>query len=483
MNQKYETVIGLEVHCQLMTNTKIFAADQNLFGSAPNQNISVITLAHPGTLPKLNKKAVEFAVKMGLACGCDITKKTIFDRKNYFYPDLPKGYQVSQDKAPICVGGQIHISTSKGERTIAIHHIHLEEDAGKSVHDGSTTNTLLDYNRAGTPLIEMVTDPDLRSGEEAGQFLTEVRRMVRYLDVCDGNMEEGSLRCDLNVSVRLYGEAEYGTKVEIKNMNSIRNVMRAVDFEFKRQVEMLEKGQTIVQETRMFDADNGHTYSMRLKETMNDYRYFPEPDLAPVIISDEWLADIRTSLPPLPRQLFKKFTTQYGLSPNHASTLTDSKEVAHYFEKLSVVTNNYQTAANWTIGPVKSYLNENTDLTANDFPVSAEQLGNLILLVENNKVSYSTASQKILPILLQNPEQKPEIIAQANNWLQNSDSRALEQIIDEVLAAMPDKVAEYRKGKKGLLGLFVGEVMKKSKGTADPKITNQLVISKLVVSS
>ena len=482
MNQKYETVIGLEVHCQLMTNTKIFAADQNLFGSQPNQNISVITLAHPGTLPKLNKKAVEFAVKMGLACGCDITRKTIFDRKNYFYPDLPKGYQVSQDKAPICVGGQIHISTSKGERTIAIHHIHLEEDAGKSVHDGSTTDTLLDYNRAGTPLIEMVTNPDLRSGEEAGQFLTEVRRMVRYLDVCDGNMEEGSLRCDLNVSIRPFGQDEYGTKVEIKNMNSIRNVMRAVDFEVKRQAEMLESGQTIVQETRMFDADNGHTYSMRLKETMNDYRYFPEPDLAPVIISDEWLVDIQANLPELPRQLFEKFTTQYNLSPNHASTLTDSKEVANYFERLSAVTNNYQTAANWAIGPVKSYLNENIDQTANDFPVSAEQLGKLILMVEKNSVSYSIATQKILPILLKNPEQNPETIAIENNWLQNSDSASLEQIIDEVLAAMPDKVAEYQKGKKGLLGLFVGEVMKKSKGTADPKITNQLVVSKLVIS-
>ena len=479
MIEKYETVIGLEVHCQLQTNTKIFASDSNQFGSEPNTNISVITLAHPGTLPKLNKKAVEFAVKIGLACGCTITRKTIFDRKNYFYPDLPKGYQVSQDKAPICVGGSIKLNLKAGERSIKIHHIHLEEDAGKSVHEGSDDFTLLDYNRAGTPLIEMVTDPDLRSAEEAGAFLTEVRKLVRYLEICDGNMEEGSLRCDLNVSIRPFGTETYGTKVEIKNMNSIRNVMRAVEVEFQRQSAMLENGETILQETRMYDPDANKTYGMRLKETMNDYRYFPEPDLAPVVISDEWLAKINSEMPPLPNELLEKFKHKYGLSAIHATTLTDSKDIGLYFEEVGTIAQNYQAAANWIIGPVKSYLNENGELTANDFPIRPAKLATLIDLVEKNQVSFSTASQKIFPILLANPESDARTVAQENNWLQNSDSGELEAIIDEVLNGMADKVAEYRKGKKGLLGLFVGEVMKKSKGAADPKIVNQLLIKKL----
>lgn len=481
---KYEIVIGLEVHCQLQTNTKIFAADANQFGSEPNTNISVITLAHPGTLPKLNKKAVEFAVRMGLACGCSITRNTIFDRKNYFYPDLPKGYQLSQDKAPICVGGEIPVTFKEKngktvEKTVKIHHIHLEEDAGKSVHDGAISDTLLDYNRAGTPLIEMVTDPCIGSAEEAGAFLTAVRQLVRFIDICDGNMEEGSLRCDLNLSVRPKGVLTLGTKVEVKNMNSIRNVMKAVETEYRRQVEMVENGETILQETRMFDPETGETSGMRVKESMNDYRYFPEPDLAPVFISDEWMTQIQTEMPPLPRQLFEKFTTQYGLSVGHATTLTDTKDVATYFEALGSASGNYQTAANWVLGPVKTYLNENSEATAEDFPLTTAQLAEVIKLVENNQVSHTTASQKLLPILLENPSLNALEVAQQNNWLQNSDASALEGIVDEVLAAMPDKVQEFKKGKKGLMGLFVGEVMKKSKGSADPKIVNQLLGKKL----
>lgn len=481
---QYEIVIGLEVHCQLQTQSKIFAADANQFGSDPNTNISVITLAHPGTLPKLNKKAVEYAIRMGLACNCNITRHTIFDRKNYFYPDLPKGYQLSQDKAPICVGGEIPVSfkdkSGKAiEKTVKIHHIHLEEDAGKSVHDGAATDTLLDYNRAGTPLIEMVTEPCIGSAEEAGAFLTAVRQLVRFIDVCDGNMEEGSLRCDLNISIRPKGTLPFGTKVEVKNMNSIRNVMKAVETEYRRQVAMVENGDVILQETRMFDPETGETSSMRLKETMNDYRYFPEPDLAPVFISDEWLSQIHDEMPPLPRQLFTKFITQYGLSAAHATTLTDTKDVALYFEALGSVVGNYQAAANWVLEPVKTYLNDNINLTANQFPLSASQLGEIIKLVETNQISHSTASQKLLPILLENPTQSPLEVAKENNWLQNSDARTLETIIDEVLATMPDKVQAFRKGKTGLMGLFVGEVMKKSKGSADPKIVNQLLAKKL----
>jgi aspartyl-tRNA(Asn)/glutamyl-tRNA(Gln) amidotransferase subunit B len=484
MLQKYEIVIGLEVHCQLQTNTKIFAADSNVFGSAPNTNISVITLAHPGTLPKLNKKAVEFAVRIGLACGCSITRRTIFDRKNYFYPDLPKGYQLSQDKAPICVGGGVSVSFKDKngqlvEKTVQIHHIHLEEDAGKSVHDGADVETLLDYNRAGTPLIEMVTEPCIGSAEEAGAFLTAVRQMVRYTDISDGNMEEGSLRCDLNISVRPVGQTAFGTKVEIKNMNSIRNVMRAVEVEYRRQVAMLENGEEILQETRSYDPDANQTHGMRLKETMNDYRYFPEPDLAPVVISDEWLADIENAMPLLPRALFEKFTTVYGLSPQHATALTDAKDVAVYFETLCQTTAHPQTAANWVLGPVKTYLNEHSEATADQYPLTPAQLAELIQLVETNELSHSTAAQKLLPLLLDNPAQNARALAEQHNWLQNSNADALEGIVAEVLAAMPDKVKEYQKGKKGLMGLFVGEVMKKSKGSADPKVVNQLLTQKL----
>lgn len=481
---QYEIVIGLEVHCQLQTHTKIFAADANQFGNDPNTNISVITLAHPGTLPKLNKKAVEYAVRMGIACGCDITRRTIFDRKNYFYPDLPKGYQLSQDKAPICVGGEIPVRFKDKlgqfiEKTVKIHHIHLEEDAGKSVHDGAETDTLLDYNRAGTPLIEMVTDPCIGSAEEAGAFLTAVRQLVRFIDICDGNMEEGSLRCDLNISVRPKGANYFGTKVEVKNMNSIRNVMKAVETEFKRQVAMVERGATILQETRMFAPETGETYGMRVKETMNDYRYFPEPDLAPVLISEEWLTQIKQQMPPIPQAMYERFTRIYRLSAQHAATLTDTKDVALYFEELSAILGNFQVAANWVLGPVKNFLNENPDATADRYPLSPQQLSEVIKLVETNQISHTTATQKLLPLLLDHPAQSPLELAQSHQWLQNSNADALESIIDEVLAAMPDKVQEYRKGKKGLLGLFVGEVMKKSKGSADPKVVNQLLAKKL----
>ena len=479
----YETVIGLEVHCQLLTESKLFASDTNRFGGEPNTHISPLTLALPGTLPKLNKKAVEYAVRLGLACGCKISPRTIFDRKNYFYPDLPKGYQISQDKAPICVGGSVTVST-KGtsgepvESTIRFHHIHLEEDAGKSVHDGNTTDTQLDYNRAGTPLVEMVSEPDLRSAEETGAFVTEIRRLVRYLDISDGNMEEGSLRCDVNVSVRLVGAPEYGTKVEIKNMNSIRNIMRAVEFERRRQVATLENGDSLFQETRMFDAETGETYGMRVKETMNDYRYFPDPDLCPVELPEERVQEIRSQMPALPRELREKFVSQYGLPPYDAEVLTDTRDVARYFEEVCSLTTYYKTASNWLMGPVKSYLNESGTEIA-DFPVSPGTLAELIELVETQVISHSTATQKAFPALIEEPQRAPRELAEANNWLQNRNTNELETLVDEVLQIMPDKVAAYQKGKKGLMGLFVGEVMKKSKGNGDPKMINQLLAEKL----
>ncbi|MCE7067665.1 Asp-tRNA(Asn)/Glu-tRNA(Gln) amidotransferase subunit GatB [Dyadobacter sp. CY326] len=479
----YETVIGLEVHCQLLTESKLFAQDRNLFGAEPNTNIGPLTLALPGTLPKINKKAVEYAIRLGLACGCSISQRTIFDRKNYFYPDLPKGYQISQDKKPICGNGGVTITTKNEvgkmtEKFIRFHHIHLEEDAGKSVHDGSVTETLLDYNRAGTPLVEMVSEPDLRSAEETGAFVTEIRRLVRYLNISDGNMEEGSLRCDVNVSIRKRGESKLGTKVEVKNMNSIRNMMRAISFEEKRQVAMLESDQEIQQETRMFDVETGQTYGMRVKETMNDYRYFPDPDLSPVVVSDEWLEGIRSSMPALPHELREKFTNQYGIPAYDAMVLTDTREIAAYFEAVCAKTPAYKTASNWLMGPVKSYLNDHEG-NIEHFPISPERLGALIDLVESDTVSNSVATQKIFPVLLAEPERAPEEIASANNWLQNSNTNELESLVDEVINAMPDKVAAFKKGKKGLLGLFVGEVMKKSNNTADPKLVSQLLTSKL----
>ncbi|MGV3557613.1 Asp-tRNA(Asn)/Glu-tRNA(Gln) amidotransferase subunit GatB [Larkinella arboricola] len=475
---KYELVIGLEVHCQLLTATKIFAADSNQFGSEPNTNISVITLGHPGTLPKLNRKAVELAVRMGLACRSAITQYTVFARKNYFYPDLPKGYQLSQDKTPICVGGEIPVKFKDAngqtvEKAVQLHHIHLEEDAGKSIHD-SDWNTLLDYNRAGTPLIEMVTEPVIQSAEEAAAYLTEVRRLVRYLDICDGNMEEGSLRCDVNISVRPWGQTEFGTKVEIKNMNSIRNVQRAIESELRRQIETIEKGGTIIQETRMFDANTGLTHGMRVKETMNDYRYFPDPDLSPVVISDEWLAGIRANMPALPKERYETLLNQYGLPEYDAALLADVKELADYFEAVSQKTTHYKAVSNWIMGPVKAQLTEKA-LRDGQFPVSAETLAGLINLVDSGKVSFSTASQRIFPVLIEQPGKSAEQVAQEQNLLQNSNTDTLQTLVDEVLAAWPDKVKEYKKGKKGLLGLFVGEVMKKSKGSADPKLTNELL--------
>lgn len=482
---RYEMVIGLEVHCQLLTQTKIFAADSNQFGSEPNTNISAITLGHPGTLPKLNRRAVEYAVRMGLACNSTITRCNIFARKNYFYPDLPKGYQLSQDKTPICVGGAIPVKYKDAsgqlvEGAVQLHHIHLEEDAGKSIHEGGEWDTLLDYNRAGTPLIEMVTDPCIGSAEETAAYLTEVRRLVRYLDICDGNMEEGSLRCDVNLSVRLKGASTLGTKVEVKNMNSIRNIQRAIESEFRRQVDYVERGEPILQETRMFDVVNGQTYAMRTKETMNDYRYFPDPDLSPVVVSEEWLKEISAAMPELPKVRYEKLIHQYGLPEYDAALLSDTKELVDYYEAVCQHTPNFKAVSNWIMGPIKAQLTEKTTRSG-QFPISVNTLAALINLVDSGKVSFSTASQRIFPVLLDEPEKTPEQVAQEQNLVQNSNTNDLQTLVDEVLNARPDKVKEYKNGKKGLLGMFVGEVMKKSKGSADPRLTNDLVIKALAL--
>jgi aspartyl-tRNA(Asn)/glutamyl-tRNA(Gln) amidotransferase subunit B len=478
IREKYVAVIGLEVHAQLLSKSKIFNGDANVFGSQPNTNVDPISLAHPGTLPLLNKRVVELAVKMGLACQCSITRLTIFDRKNYFYPDLPKGYQITQDRAPICKGGQLAIKTKQGEKNIPLNRIHMEEDAGKSIHLEGEKDTLIDLNRAGTPLIEIVTEPALRSSEEAGALLTEIRKLVRYLDICDGNMEEGSMRCDANVSVMLKEASVYGKKVEVKNMNSIRNVQRAIDHEIERQIRELEKGNTILSETRTFDADTGKTFGMRAKEELNDYRYFPDPDLSPVVISDEWLAAIKSSMPSLPHELFAKFVQQYSLPEYDVQVLTESKDIALYFDRLCSHTSNYKAASNWVMGPVKSFLNE-FGLSADEFPVPVQKLADLILLIEQGQVSYTVASQRLFPELLKNPNRSALDVARQLNMLQDSSRDSLQPIIDEVIKEFPLKVEEYQKGKKGIMSMFMGEVMKRSKGKADPKVATELLIRKL----
>jgi len=472
---KYEVVIGLEVHAQLSTESKIFATDANAYGQAPNTNISLLTFAHPGTLPKLNEQVPKLAIKMGLACGCEITRVNIFDRKNYFYPDLPKGYQITQDRAPICVGGEVLIRLKDGqEKHIRLNRIHVEEDAGKSMHIEGGTDTQVDLNRAGVPLIEIVSEPDLRSGEEAAAYFAEIRKLVRYLDICDGNMEEGSLRADANVSVRLKGATAYGQKVEVKNMNSIRNLQRAVEHEFVRQVTAVENEESIVSETRTFNVLDGSTSSMRKKETLTDYRYFPDPDLPPYIVSDELLAEIKQIMPALPQALFEKFTTQYQLPAYDATVLTDSKEIAAYFEEICAQTKQYKAASNWMMGPIKSYLNEtNQEMSA--FPISPERIADIISLVDKNLLSFTAASQKLFPLLLNEPTTDVQALAKKHNLLQESGDDFIVPIVEEVIAAFPDKVATYKKGKKGLLGMFMGEVMKRTAGKADPKKANQVL--------
>ncbi|MBL7859549.1 MAG: Asp-tRNA(Asn)/Glu-tRNA(Gln) amidotransferase subunit GatB [Cyclobacteriaceae bacterium] len=475
---RYTVVIGLEVHAQLLTKSKIYNADAAAYGSLPNTHVSVITLAHPGTLPKLNRKAAELAIKMGLACRSEISRYQIFDRKNYFYPDLPKGYQLTQDRTPICKGGYLLISTKTGERKIPLNRIHMEEDAGKSIHLQDEADTLLDFNRAGVPLIEIVTEPALRSSEEASAFMTEIRKLVRYLEICDGNMEEGSLRCDANVSLMLKGAKEYGKKVEIKNMNSIRHVQRAIDYEVERQAVLLERGEAVVSETRTYDANTGQTYGMRTKEELNDYRYFPDPDLSPLEVSDAWLAQIKESMPALPWEWREKLISVYKLPAYDAQVLTDSKPMAVYFEEICQHTDNYKAVSNWLMGPVKSYLNEH-HLEADQFPVTPTALAQLIGLIDANKLNFAVASQQLFPALINDPSRSPETLALTMNLMQDSDIGSIQPIVEQIIREFPLKVEEYKNGKKAILTMFMGEVMKRTKGKADPKLATELILKNL----
>jgi aspartyl-tRNA(Asn)/glutamyl-tRNA(Gln) amidotransferase subunit B len=474
VRDKYEAVIGLEVHAQMLTKTKAYSNDVNEYGAQVNTNISAITLGHPGTLPKMNSKTIDFAIRLGIACGCDIAREQHFARKNYFYPDLPKGYQITQDTTPICTGGSIVIRTEENqEKKINITRIHMEEDAGKSIHDVDVYDTLVDLNRAGTPLLEIVSEPEMRSSQEAYNYVSEIRKLVRYLDICDGNMEEGSLRCDANISVRIKGQDAFGTKVEVKNMNSIRNVQRAIEFEITRQIEVLESGGQLSQETRGFDALKGITISMRSKEAANDYRYFPEPDLQPLFIKQEQIDEIKMDMPTLPRTLFEKYTKEFGLSEYDAYNLTDNKGIALYYEELIRHTKNYKASANWIMGDIKSYLNE-FGKEIDEFPLNAERIASLIKLIDEGKISSSIASQKIFPEMLRS-EEPALLIAERLNLIQDSSENTLKNFILQVFEENKTEVERYKAGEKQLTGFFMGKLMKVSNGKADPKIANRLL--------
>ncbi len=476
--EKYQLVVGLEVHAQLQTAGKLFCSDAISFGAEANTQVSSVSLAHPGTLPVLNKKAVDLAIRLGLALHCDITRQHFFERKNYFYPDLPKGYQISQHTAPVCTGGFVSINSAQSQKQIQLHHMHLEEDAGKSLHDVYEDYTCIDLNRAGTPLLEIVTEPVIHSSEEAFLFLTELRKLLRWLEVCDGNMEEGSMRCDANISVRLQGSSQLGTRVEVKNLNSIRNVKKAIELEFKRLTKMVENGVEIIQETRSFDADKQITFSLRQKESAQDYRYFPEPDLPPFLISEARIDQIRKTSPKLPDLYKEQFIRQYQLTEYDATQLCSDKDEVRLFESLAVECIHYKAIANWILGPIRQYCNTNQcDVAA--FPLPSQTVAVMINCTESGKISFQNATGKWMEYLIKNPQKKPLDTIIELHLDQQSDEDALVQWINAVLKDNPDKVKEYLSGKKGLMGMFAGEVKKRSKGKADMQLVQKLLSEKL----
>lgn len=475
---QYETVIGLETHVQLSTHSKVFCADDARYGGAPNTHISPISLGHPGTLPRLNQKVLDYAVRLGLALGSHINQRTTFDRKNYFYADLPKGYQLTQDVAPICMGGQLNITVDGQTKPIRIHHIHIEEDAGKSIHAEGQPYSQIDLNRAGVPLLEIVSEPDLRSGEEVDAFMSAMRQLVRYLDISDGNMEQGSMRCDCNVSVRLNGSTALGTRCEIKNMNSMRYARRAIAYEHKRQVDLLGAGQSITQQTLQFDPATGSTSPLRSKEDAHDYRYFPAPDLPPVVLTDAYVEAAHQAMPALPWQLHQRLTSTYQLSDYDANILCEERETAEYFLALVQHTDLYKPAANLLINKVLPHCSQAGTRIA-DFPVPVSSLVAFLQLIAEDKVSNSVAYQRLFPALLAAPNSQPLTLAESLQLLQTSDTDALSGWIEQVLAANPEPLARYQKGKKNLFGFFMGEVMKVSKGQADPKVAGKVLRDRL----
>jgi aspartyl-tRNA(Asn)/glutamyl-tRNA(Gln) amidotransferase subunit B len=482
----YEAIIGLETHCQLNTETKIFSNSSTKFGADPNMNIDPICMGLPGVLPVLNEKVLEYAVKAGLALNCEIAPYSKFDRKQYFYPDLPKNYQISQYDLPIAINGHLEIEIvdedgSATRKTIGITRLHIEEDAGKLVHGGSdrlsgSTYSMVDYNRAGIALAEIVSEPDIRSGQEAAEYAQEVRRIMRYLGVSDGNMQEGSLRCDVNISVRPVGQKEFGTKVEIKNMNSFSAIQRAIDHEIERQIKAIETGEKIVQETRLWEEGSQRTISMRKKEGSSDYRYFPEPDLPPIQVSAEQLKTWKSQLPELPAEKRHRYESELGLSPYDTRVLTDDHPISEYFEATIAAGANIKQAVNWIMGDITAHI-KNEKCSVTEIPLKPEGLAELIALIEAGTISGKIAKDLLPELLTQGGS--PKALVEAKGLIQLSDPKALAEIIDQVLVENPKELEQYHAGKTKLQGFFVGQIMKKTGGRADPKLTNQLLGEKL----
>lgn len=474
---QWETVIGLEIHAQLATKSKIFSGAATAYGAEPNTQACAIDLGLPGVLPVLNQEAVRMAVKFGLAIGAGITPRSVFARKNYFYPDLPKGYQISQYDLPVVSKGEMVIEVEGVEKVIGITRAHLEEDAGKSLHEDFEGFTGIDLNRAGTPLLEIVSEPDLRSAKEAVAYMKKLHALVRYLEICDGNMQEGSFRCDANVSVRPVGQKEFGTRAEIKNLNSFRFVERAINFEVERQIDLIESGGKVIQETRLYDANRDETRSMRSKEEANDYRYFPDPDLLPLAITAEAIDEVRKQLPELPDEKKARFTRDYGLSEYDAAVLTATRELASYFETVVAMSGcEAKLCANWVMGDLAAALNK-AGLEIDDTPVEAERLSGLLQRIADETISGKIAKQ-VFETLWESGETADEIIDRLG-LRQITDTGAIESIIDEILASNPDQVEGYRAGKDKLFGFFVGQAMKATGGKANPSQLNALLKKKL----
>ncbi|MBS1969132.1 MAG: Asp-tRNA(Asn)/Glu-tRNA(Gln) amidotransferase subunit GatB [Bdellovibrionales bacterium] len=474
MYRGYEAVIGIEIHVQLNTASKIFCADGTQFNAGDNENTSPVSVGMPGTLPVINKRAVEFAIKTGLALGCNIRKKSIFARKNYFYPDLPKGYQISQYDQPICENGTITFKVGDQTKTVKIVRAHLEEDAGKSSHLGDFT--MINYNRAGIPLLEVVTGPDMHTPQEAAEYGRTIRQIVRYLGVCDGNLEEGSMRCDCNVSVRKVGDPKLGTRTELKNINSFRFVEKAIEYEIERQIDVVERGEKVVQETRLWDPDKNKTFTMRSKEEAQDYRYFPDPDLLPLVVSDELISKMKAELPELPIARKNRFVSAHGLPEHDAEVLTSEKDLADFYEETAKVSKNFKSSANWIMTEVIRELND-SKLEIAASPIKPAQLGQLIALIDKGTISGKIAKTVFSEMWKTGKE--PEAIIKEKGLVQVSDPAVIEKIVDEILAANAQQVAGYKSGKTNLFGFFVGAIMKASKGQANPELVNQILQKKL----
>ena len=475
---EWETVIGLEIHAQLSTKSKLFSGSSTEYGQEPNTQANIVDLAMPGVLPVLNCEAVRMAAMFGLAIGAPIGKGNVFARKNYFYPDLPQGYQISQFDKPIVELGHIDITLENGEtKRVGVTRAHLEQDAGKSLHKDYAGMTGIDLNRSGTPLLEIVSEPDMRSAKEAVAYMKKIHELVQYLGINDGNLQEGSFRCDANVSVRPKGQEEFGTRAELKNINSFRFVERAINLEVERQIDLIEDGGEVVQETRLYDPDKNETRSMRSKEEANDYRYFPDPDLLPVEITDEFLESVRSSLPELPQVKYQRFIDEYSLSAYDAGVLTASRPVADYFEDVAKGSGEAKLAANWVIGELSSHLNNN-DLVIGDSPVTTEMLTSLIKRIADNTISGKIAKE-VFQALWAGEGKDADDIIESKGLKQITDSGAIEAMIDEIIANNEAQVEQYRSGKDKVFGFFVGQVMKASKGKANPAQVNQLLKQKL----